>query len=133
MGAWSYEPFGNDDAGDWLSELEQSKDLSVVEAALNAVTDDAEEYLQAPQCSMALAAAEVVAALLGRSSTSLPAEAVGWTSGKSRPSASLIAKAKRAVSAVLETSELQELWAESEDYPQWQAGTKNLLARLNSA
>jgi hypothetical protein len=133
MGAWSHEPFGNDDAGDWISELEQSKDLSVVEAALNAVTDDAEEYLQAPQCSTALAAAEVVAALLGRPSTSLPAEAVGWTSGRSRPSTSLVAKAKRAVSAVLETSELQELWAESEDYPQWQAGTKNLLARLNSA
>ena len=109
MGAWSHEPFGNDDAGDWLSELVQSKDLSIVEAGLNAVTDDAEEYLQAPQCSTALAAAEVVAALLGRPSTSLPAEAVGWTSGRSRPSASLVAKAKRVVSAVLETSELQEL------------------------
>ena len=133
MGAWSHEPFGNDDARDWLSVLEQSKGLSVVEAALNGVADDAEEYLEAPQCSVALVAAEVVAALLGRPSISLPAEVVGWTSGRSRPSASLVTKAKRAVSAVLENSELQELWAESEDYPQWQAGTKNLLARLNSA
>lgn len=133
MGAWSHEPFGNDDTGDWLSELEQSKDLSVVETAINAVTDDAEEYLEAPQCSVALAAAEVVAALLGFPSTSLPEEAVGWTRGKSRPSAPLVAKAKRAVSAGLEASELQELWAESEDYSQWKAGAKNLLARLNSA
>ncbi len=34
MGAWPHEPFGNDDAGDWACELEETEDLSYVEAAL---------------------------------------------------------------------------------------------------
>lgn len=130
MGAWSHEPFGNDDAADWLSELEESNDLSVIESALSAVTDEAEEYLEAPQCSSALAAAEVVAALLGMPAKSLPEEATAWVSGKPQPTAALVAKAKGAVAAVLSSSELQELWAESDDYSQWQAATKDLLARL---
>jgi hypothetical protein len=28
MGAWSHEPFGNDDANDWAYDLEQVSDLS---------------------------------------------------------------------------------------------------------
>ncbi|MEP7009716.1 MAG: DUF4259 domain-containing protein [Acidobacteriota bacterium] len=130
MGAWSHEPFGNDDAGDWLSGLGQAKDLSAIENALNAVTDEAEEYLEAPQCSSALAAAEVVAALLGKPNPALPEEAVSWVKGKPSPPSNVVAKAKSAVAAVLDSSELQELWAESEDYPQWQAITKDLLGRL---
>ena len=35
MGAWSCEPFGNDTASDWAYALEDTKDLSHVEAALN--------------------------------------------------------------------------------------------------
>ena len=34
MGAWSHEPFGNDDANDWAYELEETEDLSHIEAAL---------------------------------------------------------------------------------------------------
>jgi hypothetical protein len=37
MGAWSREPFGNDDAIDWPYELEEAEDLSYVEAASDAV------------------------------------------------------------------------------------------------
>ena len=36
MGAWSHEPFGNDDAGDWACELEEAEYLSYVEAELDA-------------------------------------------------------------------------------------------------
>jgi hypothetical protein len=39
MGAWSHEPFGNDDAGDWALELEEATDLSYIEASLDAVLD----------------------------------------------------------------------------------------------
>ena len=131
MGAWSHEPFGNDDAGDWVSELTESEDLGAIERALDAVTDSAEEYLEAPDCSAALAAAEVVAALLGKPTASLDQEAAAWVKGKPRPPSELVAKAKRAVASVLKSSELQELWAESSEYAQWQAVTNDLLVRLS--
>ena len=133
MGAWSHEPFGNDDAGDWVSELSESKDLSAIQSALDAVTDDAEDYLEAPECSAALAAAEVVAALLGKPTASLDEEAAAWVVGKPQPAPELVTKAKRAVTSVLKSSELQELWAESTDYAQWQAVTNDLLGRLSQA
>lgn len=131
MGAWSHEPFGNDDAGDWVYDLERSKDLSAIGSALSAVTDEADEYLEVPQCSAALAAAEVVAAMLGKPVKSLPEEVTVWMKGKPRPDDALISKAKKAISAILQSSELQELWAESEHYPKWQAITKDLLTRLS--
>jgi hypothetical protein len=130
MGAWSHEPFGNDDAADWLIELEDSKDLSAIKHAIHAVLDAEEEYLEAPESSSALAAAEILAALLGSPSASLPEKARTWVVGKSTPTSALLTKAKQAVSKILEASELQELWCESEDYPKWQAGTKGLLNRL---
>lgn len=130
MGAWGHEPFGNDDAADWLCELLESDDHSVIETALDAVATDADEYREAPECSSAIAAAEIVAAMLGRPSPSLPSEAAEWVVGKPEPSQALVARAVRAVSAVFQESELQELWADSEDYKSWEAVTTDLLARL---
>jgi hypothetical protein len=69
MGAWSHEPFGNDDAGDWAYKLEETEDLSYVEAALDAVLE-AEGYVEAPEASCAVAAAEVLAKLLGKGTQS---------------------------------------------------------------
>lgn len=130
MGAWSHEPFGNDDAGDWIYELEESTDLSAIERALAAVTTQAEEYLEAPECSSALAAAEIVAALIGHPVATLPESAAAWVKGRAKPDGALIAQAKSAVAAVLGGSELQELWEESDDYAQWQEVTNDLLVRL---
>jgi hypothetical protein len=62
MGAWGTEPFANDDAMDWIADLETAKDLRVVRAALDAVPGDGAEYIEAPVGCVALAAAEVVAA-----------------------------------------------------------------------
>jgi hypothetical protein len=30
MGAWGHDSFDNDDAGDWVYELEESSDMSVI-------------------------------------------------------------------------------------------------------
>lgn len=66
MGAWSHEPFGNDDTNDWAYSysLDGVNDLSVIEATLNRALD-AEEYLEALEASEAIAAVEVLAKLLG--------------------------------------------------------------------
>jgi Domain of unknown function (DUF4259) len=68
MGAWGVANFENDDAQDWVYELEESKDLSVV------ANLDNEIYLAAPECARALAAAEVLTALLSRPSRDLTIE-----------------------------------------------------------
>ena len=65
MGAWSHEPFGNDDANDWAYGLEDVTDLSLIDETLDRVLE-AEEYLEAPEASEAVAAIEVLAKLLGK-------------------------------------------------------------------
>ena len=69
MGAWSHEPFGNDEANDWAYELEETEDLSHVEAALDTVLKTA-GYLEASEASCGVAAVEVIAKILGRGTQS---------------------------------------------------------------
>ena len=45
MGAWSADNFGNDDAADWAYGLEETNDLSLVEATIAAALSTDEEYL----------------------------------------------------------------------------------------
>jgi hypothetical protein len=72
MGAWGIRAFENDDASDWLYDVEESNDLSIVAAALNV---DESGYLEAPEACNALAAAEIVLALQGKPRTGLPENA----------------------------------------------------------
>lgn len=81
-GAWDAGPFDNDDALDWVWELESSVDLSAVEAALKAAANGG-SYLEAPTGSAAIAAAEVVAALLGNPHPQLPDEIRSWVNDRS--------------------------------------------------
>lgn len=127
MGAWSAEPFGNDDANDWAYGLEDVRDLSLIEEALDEALD-AEDYLEAPEGSNAVAAVEVLAKLLGRGTqTDAYTEKVdAWVKSVSvQPSAQLLAKANRALARVTdENSELNELWEE--------AGSDEWLASVNA-
>jgi hypothetical protein len=66
MGAWDAGSFDNDDAADWLADFCDGPDGERITGALSTVAEmDAGEYLEAPECSVGLAAAEVVAALKG--------------------------------------------------------------------
>ncbi len=131
MGAWGHHSFENDDALDWLDELVESSDFTAIQDALNQITDPKPEYLEAPDCSIALAAAETVAALRGQPAPSLPEELTDWLQGKPQPDPNLIQKAHRAVQNVLTDSELKELWDEAPDSPnQWIQSLTNLQARL---
>jgi Domain of unknown function (DUF4259) len=136
MGAWGTDSFANDDALDWVAELEGAADLSIVRAALEEATSSEAEYVEAPVGSVALAAAEVVAALRGRPHPDLPEGVVAWVSAAGRsPDPALVALAARAVTAVADDparSELRELWDEAagEDRTAWQAGVAELRQRL---
>ncbi len=130
MGAWGHGNFDNDDASDWLYELESSPGLSAVEAALDAALGDPDAYLEAPECCNALAAAEIVAALGGRPGDDLPELARALIDGRPSAPAELVGKARSAVSRIGSASELRELWEEGEDYERWRAVLDDLGARL---
>jgi len=68
MGTWNTKPFGNDKASDWLWELEQAKDDSVIKAAFEADADADET----------VAAAAVVAAARRQPIGALPPKAKAW-------------------------------------------------------
>lgn len=74
-GAWGPGAFENDDALDWTWELESSRGSSVLVSAFERVVSSA-GYIEAPDCSAAIAAAEVVAALRAKPHAQLPENVV---------------------------------------------------------
>ena len=135
MGAWGTGAFENDDAGDWVWELEDDEDGGILVTALREIADaDAGSYLEAPDCSVAIAAAEVVASARGPRSQGLPTEATVWLDAHADlVTDDLVALAVVAVSRVATASELQELWdddADTADLESWHDRIASLLARL---
>ncbi len=129
MGAWELGHFGNDDALDWIGDLEASGQPAIDEA-LGCATDSAADYIEEPECCVTLAAAEVVAALLGKPATDLPDGVRAWVAGKASPDEQLVSRALAATEAVLSESELKDLWQESDHFEKWAESVKNLQARL---
>jgi len=81
MGAWSYESFGNDDACDWIAQLEEHNDLGFVESTLDAVLAVGDDYLEAPEACEAIAAAKVVARLRGDAGSGIPVQRMSTPGG----------------------------------------------------
>jgi hypothetical protein len=132
MGTWGHKTFENDTAGDWVYELEKAEDSTLLRATLEKVTKlPATAYLEAPECCEALAAAEVVAALLGRPAGELPEDVGEWVEAHGgKPEPALAPLALQALARVRTTSELKELWDDGDDPPQWYAGLDDLERRL---
>src|SRR5262245_19426505 len=127
MGAWGHRPFENDDALEWAAELEGADDPSALAEAFDAIPGEADENVEAPEASIALAAGEVVAALLGRPTSPLPEGVKTWVAGQRGVNPGIVKRAQRAVKRVVKNSELRELWEESDDFPKWQAAADGLL------
>ena len=131
MGAWGAGAFENDDAGDWVWELEDDEDGSVIEAALSAVVDTpGDELVEAGDASNAIAAAEIVATARDSATSTLPTEATEWL----KRNAHLVTDdvrdlARRAVTRIGAASELRELWEDAGD-PAWAESVSALRARL---
>lgn len=135
MGAWSHEPFGNDDAQDWVDELNGKKDLSYIEEALDNVLEN-DGYLEAPEACQAIAAVEVIAKLLGKGTQtdSYAKSADRWVESVSlKPSPAILAKARQVLIRIAgKDSELQELWQESDDLSTWQDSINALQNAVNA-
>jgi hypothetical protein len=131
MGTWGSKAFENDHAMDWACDLEETSDLSLIRDALERVTRREDEYLDASDCDLAVAAAEVVAALNNNPSQNLPENTADWISQNPlKVDGTLITLAQRAVARVKAGSELKELWDETGDADEWYQSINELEARL---
>ena len=129
MAAWGSGNFDNDDAQDWLGQLASLtvEDLSPI---LSRAADNT-DYLEAPESSVAVAAAEAVAALKGAPAESVPREITEWVAKvKAKSGADLSDLAIRAVQRVRTNSELKDLWLEAEGLNEWSAALRDLEKRL---
>jgi hypothetical protein len=133
MGAFGTDTFENDTAVDWTYELE-ARGWSHVEDTLARALSVGAEHLDADLACEALAAADTVARALGRrGQVDAYTETVdAWVGAqRSRPNASLVARARAAVERVLgPNSELADLWAESDEAADWREHVGELRARL---
>lgn len=130
MGTSGPGSFENDGAMDWVAELESYAEDSPIVDALNTVIDQADDYPEEPDCSVAIAAAEVVAAQLGNLNENCPEEVEAWVEGHPTPSATRIAQARQVIEVIQADSELKDFWKESDEFEAWQTGMENLMSRL---
>jgi hypothetical protein len=130
MGAWGFRIFENDDAADFVAEFEQ-EGIIPLSRALNEVCES--EYIEAPEGSVALAAAAIVAAATGIQDV-LPdeVEAALKSVNSWQAISGLKGQARRAVECVASSkSELIELWNDAA--PEDLAGFRIEMESLQNA
>ncbi|MGY0653098.1 DUF4259 domain-containing protein [Luteimonas sp. A537] len=137
MGAWGNGSFDNDDAADFLADfladVTDSSDLALI-GEIFATVLGAEEYLEAPDASQAIAAAEIVAAAAGRATpAALEEEELSEWLARVKPAVdpSLVQQAVQVLDRVIgENSELRELWEEADELSDWEATVVALRSQL---
>jgi hypothetical protein len=126
---WGVGSFENDDAAGWLAKLGPITRDDLTKIFLHAA--DNPGYLEAPYASVAVAAAEVIAALNGSPAAVVPREIVEWTKRNREGSTpDLKALAIRALERVRRNSELKDLWLEADGLNDWTAAIHDLQIRL---
>jgi hypothetical protein len=136
MGTWSTLPFGNDAAGDWAERLIKTDDLSYIEETLRVVFDCKESVLSSDTAEEAVAAAEVLAKLLGHGS-----QADGYTAAVDKwirshpatPSASLLDQARQALDRIRKDPWMQGAWFDAAQAAQWAQSLRSIQANLQTA
>jgi hypothetical protein len=132
MAAWGSGSFDNEDASNWLGHLPQ-----LTTDDLKALLSRAEnsDYLAGPESGEIVAAAEVVAALVGSPNATLPRQITEWVAAKSNSNAAatLSYLAVRAVHRVRTNSELKDLWLQADGLNEWSANLRDLEERLAAA
>lgn len=130
MSVWGMGIFENDDSLDWIYDLADSGSLTRVSVALDVIIHNKDESPELSDCRIALAAAEIIAAMHGDPTPDLPEEAEEWIGDKILENENLRAKAEDAVTLILRNSELKEKWDRSLNFETWQIKIQNLQKRL---
>jgi hypothetical protein len=130
MGANGAKNFENDDASDWVYDLTESDGPELLTEAFASV--EKLDFADAPDCCIALAAAEVVAAAKGKPSSDLPDEIRTWLENQDHLDKfkKLDKRAAKVAKKVQAKSELRDQWEESDDWHNWQMAVEGLLKRL---
>ena len=134
MPGWGTGSFENEDAQSFLGRLKSLRIDDLRQILARAADQDG--YLEAPESSIAVAAAEVVAAQVvsgnGVVSHATPQEVLDWASkNKASDPPDLFDLARRAVERVRTKSELKDLWLEAEGLNEWSAALRDLEERLS--
>ena len=128
MGAWGTAAFDNDDASDWVYDLEK-RGIAAIESALT----DAEGSgpLEMPTDVNAIAAGEVIAAALGRSATGLREDILSLTRVlRDHVTSDHAERARIVAERILADSEVADLWAETDENEEWRATVDDMISRL---
>lgn len=132
MSAWGAEIFENDEAADWVIDLEQSQDASFLLKTLFIAIEE-KVYLESPEAECALAAAEVIASSFGETHPKLPEEVKTWiTNHNIRDNKDLPAIAIQAVERISRDSELEGSWTDSNYEKDWRQVVNHLKERLEA-
>jgi len=130
MAGWGTGSFENEHAQNWLAQLSRCTVEDLTEILRRANESD---YLEAPEASVVVAAAEVIAAASGTPSGVLPREISDWIAKiEGSPSTNLRGVAGQAIERVRRNSELRDLWQQAEGLNEWSAGLRDLEQRLAS-
>ena len=128
MGAWGTAAFDNDDASDWVYDLEK-RGIAAIDDALSEA--EGSGALDMPADVNALAAGEVVAAALGRPATGLRDDILSLARVlRADVTPDHAARARDAAARVLAGSEVADLWGETDEDGEWRAVVDDLIGRL---
>lgn len=144
MSIWGPGTAENDDAADWLADLEDAPDIEPVRSAIREIADSAHAgYREVTECCEAIAAAQVICELLGEPGAAPVLELeendraslqVALEKMPIRSRLRLLRDALFSVQFIVgdsQNSELRQLWEEDEvDYDDWIAANADLTARL---
>lgn len=136
MPGWGTGSFENEDAQSLLGRL-NSLGIDDLRPMLSRAADY-DDYLEVPESGTAVAAAEVIAALVvvqkgGAASPAAPRQVMEWLSkNKVDAPPDLVDLARRAVDRVRTNSELKDLWLEAEGLNEWSAALRDLERRLSA-
>lgn len=129
MGAWGYRTFENDYAMDWVADLEMPVKFTKINNVLYYVFKS-KDYLGARECSIALAAIEIVAASKTGDNSQLP-EKLQSTTKKDFYSFNF-KNSVICIDKILSLSELKDLWKENDAlYPKWVETLTTLRNKLS--
>lgn len=139
MGAWGHEAFENDDALDLLGDLQEKNNInSLYEIIKQALQQKAEEgddaYIEVDIASYIVSIGEIIALMRGHPHADLPEQLLEWHEKQSHatPTDQQVKQVIEALQLVRDTSELQELWEETDEFGVWQDSVDDVMKRLKT-
>jgi hypothetical protein len=136
MVAWGYGAFENVNAMEWVDDLDDYDDTSIIYEALEKAIEyyNAGEIdlLEEPFGSEALAAIEIIVAFFEKSCINLPSEVSTWIKNQTQPSYDLINFSLKALEAIQYNSEIRKFWEDNEKLEIWYEEILQLKKRLKS-